>query len=112
MQRTNDWRYPRLHRAGEALLTLAATAPPPGDWRRRTLTQAFRELLLAQASDWAFMMARGTTVEYAERRTLGHIDRCTRLCDAVARGTPDDALLATSEAQTPLFPALDLAALR
>ena len=112
LQRTNDWIYPRLHRAGEALLTLAATAAPPGDWRRRTLTQAFRELLLAQASDWAFMMARGTTVEYAERRTLGHIDRCTRLCDAVARGTPDDALLETSEAQAPLFPALDLAALR
>ena len=112
LQRTNDWIYPRLHRAGEALLTLAATAPPPGDWRRRTLTQAFRELLLAQASDWAFMMARGTTVEYAERRTLDHIDRCTRLCDAVARGTPADALLETSEAQTPLFPELDLAALR
>jgi 1,4-alpha-glucan branching enzyme len=112
VQDTNDWIYPGLHRAADTLLRLCDPMPPSGDWRRRALTQALRELLLAQASDWAFMMARGTTVEYAGRRTLAHLDLCTRLCDAVATTTRDDALLATSEEQAPVFPTLDLDVLR
>jgi 1,4-alpha-glucan branching enzyme len=82
--------------------------PRPAGWRRRALTQAFRELLLAQASDWAFMMARGTTVEYAEQRTSIHLDACSRLCETVAADARDDALLAASQAQAPVFPDLDL----
>jgi 1,4-alpha-glucan branching enzyme len=33
-----------------------------------------RELLLAQSSDWAFIMKTGTMVEYAVRRTNVHIN--------------------------------------
>jgi 1,4-alpha-glucan branching enzyme len=108
LQRTNDWIYPRLHRAAGTLLDLCHATPRPEGWRRRALTQALRELLLAQASDWAFMMARGTTVEYAGDRTLAHLDRCTRLCDAVATNTRADALLAASEDQATVFPELAL----
>ena len=37
--------------------------------QRRALNQAARELLLAQSSDWAFIMKTGTMVDYAVRRT-------------------------------------------
>ena len=40
---------------------------------KRALDQAARELLLAQASDWAFIIARGTVVDYAVRRTTEHL---------------------------------------
>jgi len=41
----------------------------------RALNQALRELLLAQSSDWAFIMTTGTTVEYATNRTKLHVSR-------------------------------------
>jgi 1,4-alpha-glucan branching enzyme len=34
-----------------------------------------REVLLAQASDWPFIMATGTTIEYAKNRVKCHINR-------------------------------------
>ena len=74
---------------------------------RRALTQALRELLLAQASDWAFMMSRDTTVEYATRRTVESLTHCQQLCDAVERGAVDLAELARLEDRHGLFPALD-----
>ena len=42
-----------------------AHAEPATALRRRALNQAARELLLAQSSDWAFIMKTGTMVEYA-----------------------------------------------
>ena len=42
---------------------------------RRALNQAARELVLAQASDWAFIITTNTSVEYAEKRTRDHISR-------------------------------------
>ena len=42
------------------------------------LKQAARELLLAQASDWAFIIKTGTMVEYAVRRTKEHVLRLYR----------------------------------
>jgi 1,4-alpha-glucan branching enzyme len=43
------------------------------------LTQAARELLLAQASDWAALIATGAAPDYAERREREHLDRLDRL---------------------------------
>jgi 1,4-alpha-glucan branching enzyme len=34
-----------------------------------------REVLLAQASDWPFIMTTGTTIEYAKNRVKCHINR-------------------------------------
>lgn len=107
----NDWIYPRLDRAARALLGAIRAAPAADDWRRRTLVQALRDLLLAESSDWPFMIARGTTVAYATQRIEEHLDACERLCEAVARGKPDDMALAAAASRTPLFPSLDLSVL-
>ena len=53
------------------------------EWR--ALNQAARELLLAQASDWAFIMKTNTTVEYAKKRTRDHIARFDYLYRALTR---------------------------
>jgi predicted glycosyl hydrolase (DUF1957 family) len=37
------------------------------------------ELLLAQSSDWAFLMKTGTAREYAAKRTKDHVLRFTPL---------------------------------
>ena len=51
---------------------MAGGAPALQD---RVLKQLARELLLAQSSDWAFLMRTGTAREYATQRTLEHLAR-------------------------------------
>jgi len=63
---------------------------------RPVLAQAARELLLAQASDWQFIISTGAVVDYAERRFTLHCDDAERLVKAltasvVGDGAPLDA---------------------
>ena len=60
---------------------------------RRALDQASRELMLAQASDWAFIMKTGTMVPYAVKRTQDHIMRFTRLYEQIKSNTIDNDFL-------------------
>jgi 1,4-alpha-glucan branching enzyme len=103
----NDWIYRHLHAAAERLHALCRRYPSADERTRRALTQALRELLLAQASDWAFMMSRHTTVDYAVCRTRDHLLRVERLCDEVERDAVDDLALGTLEETDNLFPTLD-----
>ncbi len=103
----NDWIYPHLHAAADRLHALCRRYPSADERTRRALTQALRELFLAQASDWAFMMSRETTTEYAVRRTRDHVLRCQELCEGVEHGSVDDLRLAALEDTDNVFPTLD-----
>jgi len=73
----------------------------------RALNQAAHELLLAQSSDWAFIMSRGTVVNYAVQRTRSHLARFLRLARELDAARVDPAWLAEVEARDTVFPALD-----
>jgi 1,4-alpha-glucan branching enzyme len=75
--------------------------------RRRALNQAARELLLAQASDWAFIIETGTMVDYAIRRTQEHLLRFLRLEDQIRQARVDESWLAQIEGKDNIFPDLD-----
>jgi len=111
LTRQNDWIHRHLHATADRLHGLCRRYPSADERIRRALTQALRELFLAQASDWAFMMSRETTAEYAVRRTKDHLLRCQRLCAEVERGAVDDLHLSALEDADNLFPALDYRAL-
>jgi 1,4-alpha-glucan branching enzyme len=49
---------------------LANHFPTANGVLEEALNQAAREVLLAQSSDWAFIMKTGTMVEYAIRELL------------------------------------------
>jgi 1,4-alpha-glucan branching enzyme len=66
-----------------------------------------RELLLAQADDWALMMAHEQTAGYAAARTRAHLLRCQRLCAEIEAERIDDAYLSALEDADNVFPALD-----
>ncbi|HEY7614815.1 MAG TPA: 1,4-alpha-glucan branching protein domain-containing protein [Gemmatimonadales bacterium] len=53
---------------------------------RPVLAQAARELLLAQASDWQFIISTGVAADYAERRFLRHCDDAGDLLAALIPG--------------------------
>ena len=71
---TNAWVYRHLHKMAERMVELARRFPDAqGAAATRALNQAARELMLAQSSDWAFIMRTGTTVPYATKRTNDHV---------------------------------------
>jgi len=106
---SNDWIYRHLHHAADQMEEIAEQYPAAEGVTRRALNQAARELLLAQASDWAFIMARNSVVPYAIRRTKNHLLRFQELHTMIQRdaGFMDEARLSAWEAQDNIFPNLD-----
>jgi 1,4-alpha-glucan branching enzyme len=102
---SNSWIYPRLHAAARRMTEVARThvndATPFAD---RVLKQLARELLLAQSSDWAFLMKTGTAKEYATKRTMDHLVRFNRLHDQFAANDVDEKFLRDCEWRDNLFP--------
>ncbi|HEY0100171.1 MAG TPA: 1,4-alpha-glucan branching protein domain-containing protein [Pyrinomonadaceae bacterium] len=110
---TNAWLYPQQHAAEARMTALADQHPaPPGAMLTRALNQAARELLLAEASDWAFQISQATTAEYAARRFRSHIARFNTLASDIERGEIDAARLAEIEGRDNLFAELDYRAYR
>ena len=102
----NDWIYRHLHHASRRMEALAARAPT--GVRKRAAAQALRELLLAQASDWAFIMKTGTMVPYAIKRTTDHLARFHRLYDQFVADRLDEGALREIEDRDTCFPGLDV----
>ncbi|MDD4335363.1 MAG: DUF1957 domain-containing protein [Desulfotomaculaceae bacterium] len=104
---SNDWIYRHLHRAETTMVDLADLYPNAGGVVRRSLNQAARELLLAQSSDWAFIIKTGTAVQYAVQRTSVHINRFNSLTSRLTEGQTDEAELAEIEKEDNIFPDID-----
>lgn len=81
----------RLRHATRALAAVVQRNPTADTLTEAMLSQAARELLLAQSSDWSALIATGSANEYAQRRFNEHIVRVERLLHYVERDelTPD-----------------------
>jgi 1,4-alpha-glucan branching enzyme len=107
LDESNDWIYRHLLPCSRRMVRLADDFPAPTALQRRALNQAARELMLAQASDWAFIIKAGTMVEYAERRTREHLLRFLKLHDQIRQGAVDEGWLGHVEQKNNLFPEMD-----
>jgi 1,4-alpha-glucan branching enzyme len=107
LQGPNDWIYRHLHSGSERMTGLAKDFPHAEGLQKRALNQALRELLLAQSSDWAFIMGTGTHTTYAVRRTKEHILRFTRLWEDIRSNSIDEEWLADIEYKDNIFPNID-----
>ncbi len=118
LHQSNSWIYPHLQTAARRMVE-AARAEEKGEGflsrapeghkedvalRDRLLRQMARELLLAQSSDWAFLMKTETATHYAVKRTKDHVLRFTRLYEQWRRGSVDLDFLANCEWRDNLFP--------
>jgi len=105
LDQSNSWIYPHLHAAAKRMSEVSRLhANDPSPTADRILKQLARELLLAQASDWAFLMKSGTAREYAAMRTMDHLVRFNRLHDQFANNAIDEKFLADCEWRHNLFP--------
>jgi 1,4-alpha-glucan branching enzyme len=102
-----DWIYPALHMAEQRMIEIANRYTLPDDLTRRALNQAARELLLAESSDWAFIMDSKTMVDYAVKRTKYHVNRFTRLYEMLSSGEIDEHWLSQLEQLDNLFADVD-----
>jgi 1,4-alpha-glucan branching enzyme len=101
-----DWIYPHLHHAATRMEQFLRENRTRNGFVRRALTQALRELLLAQSSDWAFMIS-GQVAPYATQRTRTHLRRFNTLLDGIATAAIDRQWLAAIEQMDDIFPELD-----
>ena len=108
LQGSNDWIYRHLHGASERMTELAKSYPEGTNGLvKRALNQALRELLLAQSSDWAFILGTGTHTSYAMRRTKDHLLRFNRLYEEIKSHSIDEEWLSDVEYKDNLFPEID-----
>jgi 1,4-alpha-glucan branching enzyme len=106
LQDSNAWIYPALHSASSVMERLARKDPTT-DLERRALNQAARELLLAQASDWPFMICNGSTARYARARLETHLHRFETLAEGIQRGKIDLDGLGRMEELDAIFESVD-----
>lgn len=104
---SNDWIYRHFHICEDRMVELAQRYPQPDGITNRALNQAARELLLAQSSDWAFIMTTATAVPYATRRVKEHCHRFNVLYDQIKGGGIDEGYLSDLEWKDSIFQEID-----
>lgn len=104
MNHGNHWIWNHLVVAMERMTALVESLPNPTALECRALRQAARELLLAQASDWPFMLKCGASPEYAADRVRVHLLRFIALHEQLSSTAVDAAWLEGIEGVDNLFP--------
>jgi cell division protein FtsX len=103
----NDYMYKHLHQAGERMVYLARCITSPTEVERKALNQCARELLLAQSSDWPFIVTMNTMVDYAHKRFKDHIGRFNALADMIDKHEINEEYLEDISYKDKIFPNID-----
>jgi 1,4-alpha-glucan branching enzyme len=85
------WMWPIIHDAEARMERLAARYPYAEGPLVYVLSQAARELLLLESSDWPFLITTGQAGEYAIQRFREHVERFDLLAGIAEAGTADEA---------------------
>ena len=104
---TNDYAHRHLHEAGDKMVELALSYPNAKGILKKALNQCARELLLAQSSDWLFIITNGTMVDYAKKRIKDHIGRFTKLYSQIKENNIDELFLKDISKKDCVFPEID-----
>ncbi|HRY28957.1 MAG TPA: DUF1957 domain-containing protein [Elusimicrobiota bacterium] len=104
---SNDWIYPHLHICAERMIHLAKKHANAEGLLKRALNQLARELLLAQSSDWAFLMTVGTARTYSDRRTREHVSRFLELFHQIQENRLREDFVRSLEERDNIFPWID-----
>ena len=109
-----EWTWDRVYSSETEWVELLGRVSDDQREAKRVLTQATRELLLLQSSDWQFLITTGAARDYAERRVAEHYAEFKRLGEMTRRlltGDPMSVeaadLLRRLEREDFCFPDLD-----
>jgi len=105
---SNDYVHRHLHVAADRMVELTHLHYNETDKTKiEALNQCARELLLAQSSDWLFIITNGTMVDYAKKRIKDHIGRFTKLYLQIKSDNIDKEFLKRIQKQDCIFPEID-----
>lgn len=108
LNQSNDYAHRHLHKAGNRMVELANMFPNGADEiHTKALNQCARELLLAQSSDWLFIITNGTMVDYAKKRIKQHIGRFTKLYYQIKNDKIDEKFVDDIYSQDLIFDNID-----
>ncbi len=107
MNSTNDWIYPPLFEAAREMTRLVEISGGVSGSAREVLNQMGRELLLAQSSDWPFIMTTKTMVDYAVSRLKNHLYRFWLLREMMVGGRFQEDVFREIRDKDSIFPDLD-----
>ena len=104
LNESNAWIIPEWSRAGLAMKDRCSRGVG-NELGLRLLDQAGRELLLAQSSDWSFILRAGTTTDLAKERIERHLKRFWVLMACLdGHQTVNESWLNDVEEEDSLFP--------
>ena len=103
----NDYAHKHLHVIGDRMVELANSYPNAKGLLKKALNQCARELLLAQSSDWLFIITHGTMVDYAKNRIKIHVGRFNKLYEQIKQNKIDEEFLKVISKSDPIFPFID-----
>ena len=105
LNETNEWIQPHLNIAQERMTELAAKiSRPQPECNCARSSRPGANLLLAQSSDWPFILRTGTSPDYARKRVKDHLLRFIALYEQLNDGKVDEPCLARIEAMDNIFP--------
>lgn len=107
----NNWTHEEIQKRAEQLARFvrlfdehrAAMTEETAARRQRCIQLMTKELLLAQPSDWAFLMKNEASRDYATRRTREHLAHFDRVWTVAARGNGGGEILDEVEEADPVF---------
>ncbi len=102
-----DWIYPELYVMGAIMRDFAKKYNFVRGVKKRVLNQMARELMLAQSSDWAFLISIGTAAEYATSTEKFHISAFYKLADMLEKRCIDKGFLSYIESKDSIFPEIN-----
>lgn len=104
---SNDWLYRHLHHAANQMVEMSLKYSGATGARKRALNQAARELLLAQSSDWAFMIKTGNASGFAKNKFTEHMNNFLELEREIHSGRINNNNLSALENKNKIFADID-----
>lgn len=104
---SNAWICKYTTKVAKQMSELATRFPMQTSLKKRFLTQAARECLLAMSSDWPFIIHNHSSEEYARKRVTGHLQNFFSVYENMSKNAVNTEWLVKSEKRNNIFPDLD-----
>jgi len=100
----NAWVWRHIGKAAQRMIELAERFPNENGLKERALNQAAREVLLAQSSDWPFLMRAEASAGFARAQLEDSLTNFTRIYDMLSRNAIATEWLTRLEKRNNIFP--------
>ena len=107
LEKSNDWIYRHVFKMIERMTELAERFPNESGLRERVLNQAAREVLLAQASDWPFLLRAGKSGSFARKQIEDAVTNFNRIYEMLCANTVGTEWLTRLEKRNNIFPSIN-----